>query len=29
MLNKKIDRIEQNFLQRIDDLEFQLRKLQE
>jgi len=29
ILNKKIDRIEQNFLQRIDDLEFQLRKLQE
>jgi len=29
ILNEKIDRIEQNFLQRITDLEFQLRKLQE
>jgi len=29
ILNQKIDRIEQNFLQRINDLEFQLRKLQE
>ena len=29
VLNKKIDRIEQNFLQRITDLEVQLRKLQE
>jgi len=29
ILNQKIDRIEQTFLQRITDLEFQLRKLQE
>jgi len=29
ILNQKIDRIEQNFLERITDLEFQLRKLQE
>ena len=29
ILNQKIDRIEQNFLQRITDLEFQLRKQQE
>ena len=29
ILNEKIDRIEQNFLERITDLEFQLRKLQE
>jgi len=29
ILNEKIVRIEQNFLQRITDLEFQLRKLQE
>ena len=29
ILNQKIDRIEQNFLQRITDSEFQLRKLQE
>ena len=29
ILNKKIDRIEQNFVQRMNDLEFQLRKLQE
>ena len=29
ILNAKIDRIEQNFVQRINDLEFQLRKLQE
>jgi len=29
MLNQKIERIEQNFLQRIIDLEFQLAKLQE
>jgi len=29
ILNQKIDRIEQNFLQRITDLEFQFRKLQE
>jgi len=29
ILNKKIDTIEQTFLQRITDLEFQLRKLQE
>ena len=28
-LNQKIDRIKQTFLQRITDLEFQLRKLQE
>jgi len=29
ILNQKIDRIEQNYLERITDLEFQLRKLQE
>jgi len=29
ILNQKIDRIEQNFLKKIADLEFQLRKLQE
>ena len=29
ILNEKIDRIEQNFPERITDLEFQLRKLQE
>jgi len=29
ILNEKIDRIEQNFGQRMNDLEFQLRKLQE
>ena len=29
ILNEKIDRIEENFLQRITDLEFQFRKLQE
>jgi len=29
ILNQKIDRIEQTFLQRITDLELQLRKLQE
>ena len=29
ILNQKIDRIEQNFVQRMNDLEFQLRKLQE
>jgi len=29
ILNQKIDRIDQTFLQRITDLEFQLRKLQE
>jgi len=29
ILNQKIDRFEQTFLQRITDLEFQLRKLQE
>jgi len=29
ILNQKVDRIEQNFLQRITDLQFQLRKLQE
>ena len=29
ILNQKIDRIKQTFLQRITDLEFQLRKLQE
>jgi len=29
ILNQKIDRIEQSFLERITDLEFQLRKLQE
>jgi len=28
ILNEKIDRIEQNFVQRMNDLEFQLRKLQ-
>jgi len=28
ILNEEIDRIEQNFLERITDLEFQLRKLQ-
>jgi len=29
ILNEKIDRIEQNFIERIIGLEFQLRKLQE
>jgi len=29
ILNEKSDRIEQNFVQRMNDLEFQLRKLQE
>jgi len=29
ILNQNIDRIEQNYLRRINDLEFQLRKLQE
>jgi len=29
ILNKKIDKIEQNFVQRMNDLEFQLKKLQE
>ena len=29
ILNQKIDRIEQSFLERITNLEFQLRKLQE
>ena len=29
ILNEKIDRLEQNFVQRMNDLEFQLRNLQE